>query len=482
MLLDLPSEILNSILRYFDVDDPAIDNISNSCKFLHSLLDKSIEDHLDKKFSRKLSIFGDQDKSTDPFRALRKILSRPRLAFHFTHLRIDPLETYSIVKREDPWTGRLTDFGELSERDNVKCFYHALRHLIFRSQYIADLSEEALFEGVKRAYKAWWNIAEHTETYSIAAALTHRVWVASIVLLLITLPGLQSMRVSAKCHDRTFNNIVIQLGQLSRDSPKSRYRPLGNLSMFHSTLVDWRDHPLIGIKPLISLIPFAMLPTMLVLSATVFEEESVYYLWPNDFQASMVTILNLNFCRLSIGTLAIFLGRFSSLRSFRCCFVVRDRGKKVTQSLSSVRLALLKAATATLECLTIDTHDDRLDGRFDYIGPLCGFEVLRTISLDVELLVHDGKFLPPADMLPSSVEVLRVGVNSTSQQFHNFPELHSDDFPALREVTTYHRIIDNVYAPQFVTNEGARTRLAAERCETCHTVAGEWRMLSCIDG
>ena len=86
MLLDIPLEILNNILFYFDVDDPATDSLSNSCKFFHSLLDRSIQDHLNKKYSRTLSIFGDQDKSTDPFRALRKILSRPRLALQFNHL------------------------------------------------------------------------------------------------------------------------------------------------------------------------------------------------------------------------------------------------------------------------------------------------------------------------------------------------------------------------------------------------------------
>ena len=137
MLLSVPSEILKSILIYFDIDDPAIDNLSNSCKLLHSLLNKTIQDHIDKKYPKKLSIFGCDDRATDPYRPLRKILSRPRLAFHFTHLIVDSLDRYQIG-REDSWTGRLTDFGGLSEQYNVDCFYHALERFIFRSKYIPD--------------------------------------------------------------------------------------------------------------------------------------------------------------------------------------------------------------------------------------------------------------------------------------------------------------------------------------------------------
>ncbi|MCJ1437255.1 hypothetical protein MMC27_006641 [Xylographa pallens] len=477
MLLDVPQEILNSILFYFDVDDPAIDNLSNSCQYLHSLLNKSIQDHLGKKYSRTLCIFGSQGKSTDPFRALRKILSRPRLALQFNHLWVCSIATYSIIEGEDPWVARLTDFGGLSESNNIDRFYHALRHLIFQSKYIPEPRKLAWFQGVKKAYKVWSNVGACRETMSTVVALTRRVWEASTMLLLLTLPGLQSFTVGADGQTRTFRNIVIQLGQMSRDSTKSLYRPLGKLSMFHSTWVDHRKYRSIYSKPLLSLIPFAMLPTMLTLSGTVSNEENISDLWPTDFQASTVTHLNLNLCKLSIGTLAIFLGRFSSLRSFKCCFGARDWGNNCTQNLSSVRLALLEAASSTLEILTIDSHDSQLNGRFGYIGSLCGFKVLKELSLDVDLLAYDGKFQPSEDMLPSSVEVLRVGLNSTSQQFNNFPEVQSGQFPALREVITYHRIIDDICVDWDVKNDLARPWFGAERCETCYIVTGEWRSL-----
>ncbi|MCJ1393481.1 hypothetical protein MMC18_006356 [Xylographa bjoerkii] len=482
MLLSVPSEILNNILFYFDVDDPAIDNLSNTCKLIHSLLDQSIENYLNKTYSRTLSIFGPHDRSTDPFRALRKILSRPRLAHHFTHLSVGIVDSYHN-RPGDAWTGQLTDFGGSSERNNVDCFYGTLGHLIFNSRYIPEQKKQGWFDGLKRAYEAWKNVVDYGESWYTAASLCTQVWEASIVLLLVILPNLQKLTSGVGGGRRVFCDIVIQLGQRSRKSTKSLHRPLGKLSMMHNTWMDQQCHWSVGTTSLVELIPFAMLPSMLTLNGTVLQssEEEVNALWPYDFQNSTVTHLNLNCCKLSAAALVAFLGRFTSLRSFKCCFGggTWSDVDYTPPSLSVVRYALLEAASSTLENLTIDSHDTKVDGRFGYVGSLCGFKVLKTISLDADLLIRDGKFQLPEDILPRSVEVLRVGLNSAGQQFYDLPELRPAHFPAFREVTTYHRLIGNHSIDRCMQDDLKRQRVASERCETCHIVTGEWRLRGC---
>ncbi|MCJ1397607.1 hypothetical protein MMC11_000802 [Xylographa trunciseda] len=467
MLLNLPPEILNNILFYFDVDDPNIDNLSNTCKLMHSILDQSIQSYLNKTYSSTLRIFG----TTDPFRALRKILSRPRLARHFTHLSIGSIEIYEI-QPGGPWNGQPTDFGGSSEPNNVDCFYDTLGRLIFKSKYIPEQEKQRWFDGLRAAYEAWVNVVGRGESWYTALSLCGHVWDAWTVLLLISLPNLQKVTSGCGYGGLVSYDIIILLGRLSRTSANPLQLPLGKLSMLYSTWADLHGLWSHGTTPLFELIPFAMLPSMLTLNGTVLTSTQVNGLWPADFQNSTVTHLNLNCCKLSAATLVAFLGRFTSLRSFKCCF----GGDYIPPDVFLVRVALLGAASSTLEDLTIDSHDTKVGRRLGYAGSLCGFNVLRTLSLDADLLIRDGQFQPPEDHLPRSIEVLRVGLNSTGQQFHDLPELKRAHFPALREVTTFHRFIDDDSIYWCMNDARKRQIVASERCETCHIVTGEWRL------
>ena len=238
--------------------------------------------------------------------------------------------------------------------------------------------------------------------------------------------------------------------------------------MVHSTWADQQVHWSCGVASLASLAPFTMLPSMLTLNGTVLglRGGEVNHLWLNGIQASTVTHLNLNYCKLPTATLAAFLARLSSLRSFMCCFA-RSLGTLGTPpNLSVVRLALLESASSTLEDLAINTHHNTVDGRFNYIGSLREFKVLKTISLDADLLSRDGRFQHLEKILPSSVEVLRIGLHSTGQEFQDLPELKQAHFPVITEVTTYYRSIDD--------NCMCDRRYTLERCESCHIATGEW--------
>ena len=401
---DIPNEITLMIIPLIHPDD--IESFTSTCWSIYVLAAEDLERHRALKRKHAVYQWSGSHRSfshCSPSRLLNDVLQEPLTAFYVRKI--------SILNTRRTWS--------LLGNRETECLPYSERSISRLSELISELVPEGSFP-------SWLDFIRSGSE------------IPTLSLLLLLLPNLSTLKLQClgeneECLYRTLRHITNMKGA---GTPLSRLR---HVKIPHSLKYD-------GLK-LVKL--FAALPSIKSIHGLGIRADDPELHWEVEQapRTSNLEDLTLTSCRLSSKRLFDLLEGFRVLRSFtydsdRTSFRLFREAKLEP---FWIRSAVFAFTRSTLESFTFLSHDS--ERRF--MGDIRGFEAIRHLHTETQLLLHESKVhrngLSLARALPRKLQTLKLVCSGPGDEvdiarwISGLVKLKKECVPDLRRVELFTR-------------------------------------------